>query len=93
MFVVFLDSTHIAETPSDSNIQDSLHSLNSHHVYKTLFIFVEEEEEIDHLQINKKKKTYGYRDVYCLSDCSLKKIVQKHVVTALIASYWSINIL
>ena len=37
----------------------------------------------DHLQINKKKKKHVYRDVYCLSDRSLKKIVQKQVVTAL----------
>ena len=41
----------------------------------------------DHLQINKKKKTHVYRDVYCLSDCSLKKIVQKHVVSALTLIY------
>ena len=25
LFVIFLDSAHIEETPSDSNIQDSLH--------------------------------------------------------------------
>ena len=46
----------------------------------------EEKEEKDLFQRNN-------RDFYCLSDCSLKTIVQKHKVTALIASYSSINIL
>ena len=31
--------------------------------------------------------------VYCLFDCSLKKIVQKHMVSALIASCSSVNFL
>ena len=40
-----------------------------------------------------KEESYVYRGVYCLFDCSLKKIVQKHMVTALIASCLSVNIL
>ena len=43
-----------------------------------------QEEQTNHLQINKKKKKHVYRDVYYLSDCSLKKIVQNYVATALI---------
>ena len=46
------------------------------------------------MQINKKKKKHVYRDAYYgihLSDCSLKKIVQNHVVTAPIANFSSIN--
>ena len=51
------------------------------------------QEEKNHLQINKKKKKHVCRDGYYLSDCSLKKIVQNYVATALIKSCSSINIL
>ena len=59
-----------------------------------MFIFVYmSERNKNYLQINKKKKRHVYRDVYYLSDCSLKKIVQNHMVTALIANCLSINTL
>ena len=87
MFVVFLDSTHIAETTSDSNIQDSLHLastvtmfINSVHIS----LSQKETKKKDHLQIYKKEKKHVYRDVYCLSDCPLIMIVQKHKATALL---------
>ena len=68
-------------------------SLKSHHVCKLCSCLFMPERKKNNLQINKEKKNHVYRDVYCLSDCSLKKIVQKHMVTTLIASYSSINIL
>ena len=72
-------------------------SLNSHRVYMLCsYLFMPEhlERDIkDHLQINKRSKSMFTGMFTVISDCSLKTIVQKHKLTALIASYSSINIL
>ena len=53
-------------------------SLNSHCVCKfCTYLFVPERNKNANKQKEEKHKNHVYRDVYCLSDCSLKKIVQK----------------
>ena len=47
----------------------------------------------NHLQVNKNMKKHVCRDFYYVYDYSLKKIVQNQMVTALIASCSSINII
>ena len=89
LFVVFPDSTQIAEMIPTYKTHYT--NLNSHYVSKLCSCLVILEK--NHLKINKKKKNHVYRGVYCLFDWSLKNIVQKHMVTALIASCSSVNIL
>ena len=92
LFVVFPDSIQIAQIPPDSNIQDSCTSFNSHYVsILCSYLFMPERKKSSANQ--QKEKNHVYKGIYCVFDCTLKKIVQKHMVTALIASFSSVNIL